>query len=196
MMRAMRQTFALCALVLLVGGCGDDNGNGGPDMSMPDLAPGPDLAVRMPNGVVCGSATCAVGQSCCVTVSGMTTTAACLPAGGNCAGAALACDGPEDCSSAMQYCCGMITFTGGTNPDAGAPMFQGGNASCAGTCDFNFVQGPPSQVTTRMCSIDDDCTGLSAFGGSVMLNKCCSSTQAPGLHFCAAALGFGGVTCP
>jgi hypothetical protein len=191
MMRAMRQTFALCAL-LLVAGCGDDTTNAGPDMTMPDLMPGPDMAVRVPDGVSCGSMTCAVGQSCCVTVSGTTPTSTCITAGGNCGGATLACDGPEDCSSSMQYCCGMITFSGGGNPDAGSPMFNGGNSSCSGTCDFNFTQGPPNKVTTRLCHADVDCTGLTGFGQN--LDKCCSSTQAPGLHFCAAAIA--GITCP
>jgi hypothetical protein len=195
-MRAMRQILALCALVFVAGGCGDDTTSFGPDMSSPaDLTAGPDLAVRMPDGVVCGASSCSVGQSCCVSVTGTTTSAMCLAPGGTCNGAKLACDGPEDCSSGMQFCCGMITFSGGTNPDAGAPMFNGGNASCNGTCDFNFTQGPPSQVTTRLCHADVDCTGLS-LGGQVMLDKCCSSTMAPGLHFCAAALGFGGITCP
>src|SRR5207302_3031942 len=99
MMRAMRQTFALCVLVLAVGGCGNDANNGAPDMSMPDLAPGPDMAVRVPNGVGCGAMTCAVGQDCCVTVSGTATTSTCIAAGGACGGAVLTCDGPEDCSS-------------------------------------------------------------------------------------------------
>jgi hypothetical protein len=193
-MRAMRQILALSALVLVAGGCGDDSNNSGPDMSMPaDLTLGPDLAVRMPDGVVCGTANCSVGQSCCVTVSGMATSSACIAAGGACGGAKLNCDGPEDCGS-MMFCCGTIAFTGGTNPDAGAPVFQGGNASCAGTCDFTFTQGPPSSITTRLCKINDDCTGLTAFGQN--LDQCCSSTMAPGLHFCAANFGFGGVTCP
>jgi hypothetical protein len=194
MMRAMRHTLALSALVLLVGGCGDDSNNGGVDMTMPDLAIGADMAVRVPNGVSCGAMSCSVGQSCCVTVSGTTTSSSCIAAGGTCGGATLKCDGPEDCS-AMQFCCGMITFDPG-NPDGGMPMFNGGNSSCTATCDFNYTPGTPSNITTRLCSIDDDCTGLSAGGGAVMLNKCCSSTQAPGLHFCAAALGIGGVTCP
>ncbi len=193
MIRAMRQTLALCALILCAGGCGDDTTSAGPDMSMPDLLPGPDMAVRVPDGVACGSMTCAVGQSCCVTASGTTTTSdTCITTGGTCSGGAvLACDGPEDCSNAsMQYCCGTIAFTGGT-PDGGAVMFNGGNSSCTGSCDFNLGTG---QITTRLCHADVDCTGLSAFGQS--LDKCCSSAMAPGLHFCAAALGVGGITCP
>jgi hypothetical protein len=193
MMRAMRQSLALCAL-LLVAGCGDDSNNGGPDMSMPDLQPPPDLAL---NGVGCGTTTCAVGQDCCVTVNSGTgtTSSTCIAAGGSCqGGAVLACDGPEDCA-ASQFCCGTIAFQGG-GPDAGAPMFNGGNSSCTGTCDFNYQMGTPSMITTRLCHFDMDCSGLSAFGGAVQLNKCCSSTMAPGLHFCANTLGFGGVTCP
>ena len=149
--------------------------------------PAPTMAVRVPDGVVCGTMTCSVGQSCCITVgaSGTTDMATCLAAGGTCSGATLACDGPEDCSG-TPFCCGTVTFTGGTNPDAGAPVFQGGTASCAATCDFNFAQGPPSAVTTRMCHADDDCAGLSTAGGQIMLGQCCSSSQAPGLHFCAA----------
>jgi len=189
MMRAMRQIIAVCALVLCVGGCGDDTTSGA-DMSMPDLAPLPDMSL---NGVGCGNMTCAIGQECCVTVSGTgTTSSSCIAAGGNCSGGAvLACDGPEDCTSS-QFCCGMITFTGGLNPDAGTPMFNGGNSSCTATCDFNFTQGPPSMVTTRLCHFDADCTGLSAFGQN--LDKCCTSTMAPGLHFCGLAIG--GITCP
>ncbi|HWE28436.1 MAG TPA: hypothetical protein VHB97_10560 [Polyangia bacterium] len=186
----MRQTLALCALLLCAGGCGDDS-NGGPDMSMPDLAPPSDMSL---NGVGCGSMTCPIGQECCVTVSGTgTTTSTCIASGGNCSGGAvLACDGPEDCTSS-QFCCGTITFTGGANPDAGAPMFQGGNSSCTGTCDFNInYPSTPTVVTTRLCHFDADCAGLTGFGQN--LDKCCSSTMAPGLHFCATAIF--GITCP
>ncbi len=198
MMRAMRNLVASCALLLVaVGGCGSDQGNGGPDMSMPlDLAPGPDMAVRMPDGVTCGKMTCPVGQSCCVMASGtMTTGSSCIAAGGQCSGAVLACDGPEDCSG-MQLCCGTIQLTGG-NPDGGTPMFNGGNAMCAATCDAQIMlgaNGTPTGATTRLCQADIDCTGLSTLGGTLMLNKCCSSTMAPGLHFCAAP--FAGITCP
>ena len=184
-MRAMRQTLALCALVLLVGGCGDDSNNAGPDMSMPDLAPLPDMSL---NGVGCGNMTCAIGQDCCVTVSGTgTTTSTCIASGGSCTGGAvLSCDGPEDCGSS-QFCCGSITFSGGLNPDAGAPMFGGGNASCAGTCDFSTnYPATPTMVTTRLCHFNEDCAGLSAFGQPI--DHCCTSAQAPGLHFCGSSL--------
>ena len=184
MMRAMRQIVALCALVLCAGGCGDDTTSSGVDMSMPDLSLPPDMSL---NGVGCGSMTCPIGQECCVTVSGTGTTAStCIATGGDCTGGAvLACDGPEDCTSS-QFCCGTISFSGGLNPDAGTPMFGGGNASCAATCDFNFTQGTPNMVTTRLCHFDADCAGLSAFGQN--LDKCCTSAQAPGLHFCASSL--------
>ena len=83
MLRAMRQTLAFCTLLLCVGGCGDDTTTAGPDMSAPaDLAPAADLAVRVPNGVVCGSMSCAIGQDCCVTVSGTVTSATFIAGGG------------------------------------------------------------------------------------------------------------------
>jgi hypothetical protein len=188
-MRAMRQTLALCVLLMAAAGCGDDT-NGGPDMSMPlDMTAGPDMAVRVPNGVACGGMTCSTSQSCCVQVMGMTPTSSCIAAGGQCAGGAvLACDGPEDCSSASKYCCGTIKFMQG-NPDGGTPVFNGGDAMCTATCDFSFGQ---SQVKTRLCQADVDCAGLTAFGMAV--DKCCSSAQAPGIKFCAAPIA--GITCP
>ncbi len=184
-MRAMRQILALCALVLVAGGCGNDSNNAGPDMSMPDLAPPPDMSL---NGVGCGTMTCAIGMDCCVMVSGTgTTTSTCIASGGSCTGGAvLACDGPEDCGSS-QFCCGTITFSGGLNPDAGAPMFGGGNASCTGTCDFSTnYPSTPTMVTTRLCHFNEDCAGLSAFGQPI--DHCCTSAQAPGLHFCGSSL--------
>ncbi|MDB4965282.1 MAG: hypothetical protein JWN44_971 [Myxococcales bacterium] len=184
-MRAMRQFLALSAL-LLVAGCGDDSMSG-PDLSAPaDMTVGPDIAVRMPDGVSCGTMSCGVGQSCCVTTNGTVATSTCIAAGGMCTGGAvLACDGPEDCSTGSSYCCGTVKFSGGT-PDGGAPVFQGGTSSCTATCDFTFGTG---QVKTRLCHDDVDCTGL------MTANKCCSSTQAPGLHFCALAIS-GFTTCP
>ena len=192
MMRAMRTTLALCTIFLVaVAGCGDDN-NGSADMSMPvDMTPPPDMSL---NGVICGSKSCSVGQDCCVTVDNSTgaTTATCIASGGTCSGGAeLTCDGPEDCTSS-QFCCGMLTFSGGTDADAGAPMFNGGNSSCAATCDFNTnYPTTPTNVTTRLCHFDPDCSGLQVFGNAT---KCCSSTMAPGLHFCAVAIG--PITCP
>jgi hypothetical protein len=191
MMRAMRTTLAFCVLLLGVAGCGNDSNSSGPDMSMPlDMTLPPDMSL---NGVTCGSMTCTVGQDCCVTVgAGNVPSSTCIASGGSCTGGAtLACDGPEDCTSSP-FCCGTIAFTGGLDPDAGAPMFNGGNSSCNATCAFNLNQGPPEQITTRLCHFDADCAGLTGFGTS--LNKCCSSTMAPGLHFCALAIG--GITCP
>ncbi|HEX8951963.1 MAG TPA: hypothetical protein VF945_08960, partial [Polyangia bacterium] len=167
-----------------VGGCGNDNNSGGPDMSMPDLEPAPDLAIP---GISCGTSSCPSTQECCVTVSGTgTTSSTCINAGGTCSGAVLACDGPQQCGS-TQFCCGTITFTGGTNPDAGAPMFQGGNASCAATCDASTnYPATPTHVTTRLCHFAADCTGLAI--GPLAFDKCCTSAQAPGLHFCGNSL--------
>jgi hypothetical protein len=189
-MRAMRHLIALCALVAVTG-CGNE-GNHGPDMSMPlDLTPGPDIAVRTPDGVACGGTTvCPVGTSCCISSNGtMVTGTTCVTSANMCMGALLACDGPEDCSG-MQYCCGTIMFNMG-GPDGGGTTFQGGNSMCNGTCNFNFGG---NSVTTRLCQADVDCAGLTIPLVGTQ-TTCCSSAMAPGLHFCAAAFG-GMVTCP
>lgn len=184
----MRHFVAVYAL-LAVAGCGSD-ANHRPDMSMPlDLTPGPDIAVRMPDGVACGSMSCPVGQSCCVSSNGtMVTGTSCVTSSSQCSGAVLACDGPEDCGMAMPYCCGTVRFNNG-GPDAGV-TFQGGSSMCAGTCNFMFGN---TSVTTRLCQADVDCMGLTIplLGTQT---QCCSSTMAPGLHFCAAP--YAGITCP
>ncbi len=192
MMRAMRTTLAFCVLLLGVAGCGDDSNNSGPDMSMPaDLAPPPDMSL---NGVTCGTMSCPIGQDCCVTVDNTTgaTMASCIASGGSCSGGAtLTCDGPEDCTSS-QFCCGTLAFSGGLDADAGAPMFNGGNSSCTGSCAFSTnYPATPTSVTTRLCHFTTDCTGLTVLGQNT---QCCSSTMAPGLHFCAIAIG--PITCP
>jgi hypothetical protein len=188
-MRAMRQTLALCAL-LLAAGCGDDT-NAGPDMSAPlDMTAGPDMAMRVPDGVSCGTMNCAIGQSCCVQPSGMTATQMCIAPNGACpGGGVLACDGPEDCSTGNPYCCATVKFTQG-GPDAGAGNVTGGDSMCTMTCDASFT---PGSLKTRLCKVDSDCTGLNILG-QVNLDKCCSTTMAPGKHFCAAP--FMGITCP
>lgn len=199
-MRAMRNRIlaALVPLCLLAAGCGDDTSSQGPDLSMPaDLAVGPDLAMRTPDGVVCGQDTCPVGQSCCVKPMGMSTTAMCTSGAGACTGGAtLACDGPEDCgggTASGQFCCGTIELSGG-GPDGGAPMFGGGSAMCTTTCAFDFDIGA-RKLTTRLCKQNVDCMGLTG-PLNTPLDKCCSSTMAPGLHFCATAIAQAGITCP
>jgi hypothetical protein len=47
-------------------------------------------------------------------------------------------------------------------------------------------------VTTRLCHVNDDCAGISLPFGTP---QCCSSTQAPGLHFCAVSIP-GLISCP
>ncbi len=194
-MRAMR-TYSSLLFLAFVAGCGSDTVKMSPDMSVvvTDLAPGPDIAMRTPNGVACGNMTCAVGKECCVTVANnMPSGATCIDAGGSCqGGSVLACDGPEDCTSqSALYCCANIMFTQGGNADAG-PTYNGGSSLCIGTCAIGLASGA---LTSRLCHADADCAGLTI----PVLNtpsKCCSSTMAPGIHFCAANLGQGGITCP
>ena len=128
-----------------------------------------------------------------MTANNMPSSATCVSSAGQCSGGSLlACDGPEDCGGGTgsgQFCCATINFT--SMPDAGV-SFNGGNASCSTSCAFAFGQG---SVTSRLCHEDVDCTGLTG-PLNTALNKCCSSTMAPGMHFCAAAISQLGVTCP
>jgi hypothetical protein len=194
-MAAMRQTIlVLCCALFSVAGCGDDTtaAKGG-DMSVVvgDLSVGADLAVRKPDGVACGSMTCAVGENCCVATSNNTVSGeTCIAASASCAGSTLECDGPEDCGT-NPYCCATLNLAA-ASVDGGLPSLAGGDASCKGTCGFT-VSTDLTTINTRLCHQDVDCAGLTLpFVGTAL--TCCSSTMATGLHFCAAAIG--PITCP
>lgn len=180
-MRAMRKlTLASLALLCCVAAaCGSNPGVH--DMGMVDMSPGPDMAMKMPNGVACGQMSCAVGQDCCLSIANnMITGASCVASGGMCTGATLACDGPEDCNAkATDVCCTTITFKTNANADAGI-MLTGGNSKC-GTCSASIGIG---SLTTRLCHKATDCTGLSSqlIGN---FDKCCSQGPTGSLQFCA-----------
>lgn len=195
-MRAMRISIALFSLLSLVAiGCGDDTTKVTTDMgavAQPDMTMGPDMTMRTPNGVVCGSATCAVGQECCVQAdsSGTVTGETCQATTTACSGSAVQCDGAEDCSTGSSpYCCATITLKLPMD-DGGTATFGGGAASCATSCDAT-VDTSNDQVHTRLCNANSDCTGetISLMGITVPATlTCCSSTNTPGLHFCGSEL--------
>ncbi|HEX4457184.1 MAG TPA: hypothetical protein VIA18_04400, partial [Polyangia bacterium] len=198
----MRQTiFILSCALFAVAGCSDDTttvANNGADMSVnaaADMTLGPDMTPRVPNGVACDTTTCAVGQSCCLTTANNAVTGGmCVASASACtSGSNLACDGPEDCSTASPTCCATLSLSGSlTDADAGAPMLNGGNATCAGTCSFTAA-ADFSSITTRLCHYNSDCAGLTVpYLGTP--TSCCSSSMVPGVHFCAVALA--GITCP
>src|SRR5262249_4077666 len=98
-MRAMRNlTLSVLSCAVMAIGCGS-NTNAIHDMGVPDMTLGPDMAMRMPNGVACGqNMTCPVGNQCCFSfANNMATGAMCVSSPSQCQGAVLACDGPEDC---------------------------------------------------------------------------------------------------
>jgi hypothetical protein len=184
-MRAMRKiTLASLALLSCVAAaCGSNPGVH--DMGMADMSLGPDMAMKMPNGVACGQMTCAVGKECCVSVANnMVTGATCIDSGGMCNGSALACDGPEDCNkNATDVCCSTINFMTSGNADAGI-TFTGGKSTC-GSC--TAMLGFTS-LTTRLCHSGADCTNFSAtlLGQKLTFDKCCSQgSTTGGLQFCA-----------
>lgn len=74
------------------------------DSSLPGDGMLPDgIPSDASTGITCGMTTCNIGQICCVTLGG----AACQAAG-TCTGQSIACDGPEDCTTAGQVCCASL----------------------------------------------------------------------------------------
>lgn len=97
------------------------------DGALVDALPG-DGGTTSPDagtGVTCGTMTCGTGQVCCVTLGGSTCVAT-----GTCTGQPIACDGPEDCTTAGEVCCAGL-----------------GGVACAAqaTC------------TSQVCRVDGDC---------------------------------------
>lgn len=201
-MRKALMAFSIVFSLAAAGGCGGGSNKGSMDMgaTQPDMTMvGPDMAKAVPNGVACGSATCAVGQQCCISADSMgnVTGEACQAQGTSCSGSVVSCDGTEDCSTAASpYCCANIDLQASTE-DGGLPTFAGGGAMCTASCGLNYDQNAGA-ITTRLCHTNSDCAGetIPIIGGDT---TCCSSTTTPGLHFCAssalAAVGLP-VTCP
>ncbi len=165
------------------------DGGGLADMTMPlplfDMPVFVDQAVPrdMKNtvdfgGVTCGGATCNSSQECCISAAGSTS---CVGKG-TCnrdMGAALSCDGPEDCGAIAPACCANI---GG----------MGGSAMCVASCPG--MAAPTSggfSATTKLCHTNSDCAGYSGTVqgfGTLPFTSCCTAPQAPNTFFCAPAL--------
>jgi hypothetical protein len=181
----------LIFLVALAGaGCNDDNLGGMSDMTvLPDLSPVKDLAMRMPNGIACGTSTCNDPQVCCVRpgMGGGMASLMCM-APGSCGdgGAELMCDGPEDCPVTTGNCCITAKLT---TVDMGA-IPNAANAACASDADCPAsadIAGSMATIHSKLCHVAGDCAGYSgttAFG-TFDFTSCCTAPQAPGLHFCA-----------
>ncbi len=90
----------------------------------------PDASIVTPdggfNGVECGGEICSPAEECCVEGFGSGT---CVNTG-TCEGSTVSCDGPEDCSSAGDVCCG-----------------DGAGAVCENS----------DSCSTEVCNSPDDC---------------------------------------
>jgi hypothetical protein len=196
------------AFVLLVAGCGN-NSLSTQDMSSSgkDLAVAHDLAVATGDlsvpadmtyhgpatdggPLMCGSATCAKGDVCCVTGSGGNVTQTCAA---SCAdgGVSLACSGPGQCGG--NPCCATLENASPKNVVCETSM-----SACPPSFDLATKSG-----MTRMCNVSGDCVaGLSPQQmQSEMYKDCCHSNSNSSFHFCfsaAIATGFpqAGITCP
>lgn len=115
------------------------------DFSATWCEPAEDCANTTPTeGVKCGAATCDVGDICCVTWQGEECTAA----DGCDQGAAIACDGPEDCSGGTPICCGRVGGMSGN----GTECVADGECEGMGTGIVCHVDGD--------CAPDETCTDM------------------------------------
>jgi len=123
-----------------------DGGRMRPDAGAP--MPGNDAGTTV--GIMCGTAVCGAGETCCVTrgTGGMMISEACT-APGACMGAALACDGPEDCMTG-QACCGSVV---------------GGSAGAMCTAAAMCARG-------RLCHVTADCGAGDTCCSFMGLNVC------------------------
>lgn len=187
-MQKLSIALACCACLA---SCDEGLSTTQPDLQMsmmPDLAPaGPprDLAMRIPNGVVCGSSTCTSPQTCCEVLVAGALQSSCLSAGTPCAdgGVTAMCDGPEDCSTGS--CCVTVGFQAAAK-DGGTPMSTGGAASCSDSCTPGLDLGN-SMITTELCHTGADCAGVMGTTplGSSPFDGCCTLPQAGNIQACA-----------
>jgi len=142
----------LASAFLLCGACGDDDDTPGADAAQtpdadentpdgsggfPDAPETPDAAGPNIDGgggeagdIICDQAICSPPQICCVSYAGGFSFE--CTASDACSGAAMTCDGPEDCNTGAgeQCCVGLGNF----------------NASCVSPCEEYTV-----------CHTADDC---------------------------------------
>ena len=161
-----------------------------------DLSVAPDdLTPPDYTGITCGtsSAPCTSGsQVCCLQQTGQSSVSAMCVAPTECpdGGASAACDGPEDCTNGS--CCFSVKV--GASSGSGTPNPQGAGSSCDTTCpaglNGSLLSG--GDVTTKLCHAGSDCAnyqGNIPMVGMTSFNKCCATSQAPSVHFCAPSLG-------
>ena len=181
--------LALLSLALLAASCNKEEGLPQSDLSVPpDLTVLHDMAMRVPDGVVCGNQTCSGGNTCCIRRNASNQlTQMCMPMG-TCGdgGAEAACDGPEDCSTAQPNCCVSVSFRQG--PDGGAPDPTGGAATCTASCPASFDLAAGT-ATSKLCNTIDDCVGYDS--GGIDFDGCCCNNMLKGVKFCAP-LAFAG----
>lgn len=150
-----------------------DTATGG-DTSASDTATEMDAA-----GVVCGSKTCGTGETCCA--SGDPDSGFMLECvKGTCpdGGAALKCDGPEDCPAGAKICCAEVKVEG----SGFSCTFKSGVAECRATCNSMIPMMCPGDATVRRCHAKADCTESG-------YTKCCLfESGGTSAEFCASDL--------
>lgn len=167
-MRA-RITAAICLLVpaALAYACGGDDSiisgtdDGGADQSAPkDTGSGGDGTTTNDTG---SSDTGSSDTGSTADSAG--DTGATADGGATDSGSAFLCKKPSDCSNT--FCCGSITFNGGTAPNC---TLVDASASCKGTCISNVnALSCKTTDTMRSCAVTADCADAGAG-----YTKCCN----------------------
>jgi hypothetical protein len=191
-------------LLLAAAACGDtaviqDGSTHDLSASHDMIPPPPDMSIPDSAGIQCGQMSCGAGQVCCLVPTGGTMFSAMCADKAACntdAGAALQCDGPEDCSSATPTCCIdlQLAFGGNFGGDGGGTATGGGNSQCVATCTAsvtiakNFAS---ADLHTRLCHQAADCTGLTGktplAPTPVPFDHCCTQMGSSSPQFCAPA---------
>jgi hypothetical protein len=199
------KTYLLVASLVIIPACNNDNLSGGMDLATPDLSSNIDMAMKVPNGVICGAATCTGTQVCCLEPASMTES--CVAAG-KCpdGGVPEMCDGPEDCSTAAPDCCFNGSFAaqmgdmGGFSAGAAGAMCLADSA-CPANATYDQGTGAGT-ISTKLCHMASDCVGYTGtvplLGPGTDFSSCCSAPMAPGVKFCAPSqitLLLKGATC-
>jgi len=97
---------------------------------------------------------CAAGDVCCVASREAGVDLECAKVCGPDSGAPIACDGPEDCTPAARYCCGVFAIGPGTFPYCPRSVV---GSKCAATCPTSIPFTCPNTGQVKLCHSRADC---------------------------------------
>jgi hypothetical protein len=137
-----------------------------------------------------GSNACQTNQVCC-TITGATTTFACVDPASCTMADQITCDGPDECGGATPVCCGVDVPNGtGSWPSCGIGSL-GTSCTSAASCPTHLGSSCGDTSKVQLCHVSAECT-------DGQNNKCCTfASGAAALTFCIdqATASLGGAVC-